>query len=226
MTVKFGSQTVHRTEPESPPSAQGSEQVSHNLQLPSNTSMSPSLSEDSFCLQQASPLSLNSLVSEVPEPVQTIITQLPNLTSKEIGTFADGQHRIQLTADAIPITVKTRLIPYAIREKVADVVRLLDKQGIWEPACKGDWAHPLVTPAKLDGTVCITTDLSHLNKYLVPTRFDVPTLAEIFQMVHGSHFFSTLDLMKAYHHVPLAPESRPLTLTMTPLVQGNTSSFH
>ncbi len=33
-------------------------------------------------------------------------------------------------------------------------------------------------------------------------------------MVHGSHFFLTLDLMKAYHHIPLAPESRPLTLTM------------
>ncbi len=48
-------------------------------------------------------------------------------------------------------------------------------------------------------------------------RFDVPTPAEIFQMVRGSTFLSTLDLMKAYHHVPLAPKSRPLTLTMTPL---------
>ncbi len=65
--------------------------------------------------------------------------------------------------------------------------------------------------------VHITMYLSHLNKYVIPTRFDIPTPAEIFQMVHGSHFFSMLDLMKAYHHVPLAPESRPLTLTMTPL---------
>ncbi len=48
-------------------------------------------------------------------------------------------------------------------------------------------------------------------------QFDVPTLAEIFQMVRGSRFFSTLDLMKVYHHIPLAPESRPLTLMMMPL---------
>ncbi|MCP4539682.1 MAG: hypothetical protein GY832_21300, partial [Chloroflexi bacterium] len=155
---------------------------------------------------------MNSLVSEVPEQVQMVISQLPNLTSEEIGTFPDGQHRIQLTADAIPVAVKTRPIPYAIREKVADAVRLLDKQGIWEPATKGDWAHLLVTPAKSDGMVRITTDLSRLNKYIVPTRFDVPTPAEIFQMVRGPQFFSTLDLMKAYPHIPLAPETRPLML--------------
>ncbi len=151
MTIEFGSQTVCRTEPKSSPSAQKSEQVGHNLQSSSNTSISSSLSEStSFCLQQASPLSLNSLVPEVPEPVQAIISQLLNLTSKEIGTFLDGQHRIQLTADTIPIAVKTRPIPYATHEKVGDAVCLLDKQGIWEPTDKGDWAHPLMTPAKSD----------------------------------------------------------------------------
>ncbi len=54
---------------------------------------------------------------------------------------------------------------------------MLDKQGIWEPADKGDWAHPLVTPAKSDGTVRITTDLLRLNKYVILTCFDVPTPA-------------------------------------------------
>ncbi len=98
---------------------------------------------------------------------------------------------------------------------MADAIHLLDQQGIWEPTDKGDWAHPVVTPAKSDGMVCITTDLSHLNKFVIPTWFDVPTLAEIFQMVWGSKFFSTLDLMKAYHHILLAPESHPLTLTMS-----------
>ncbi len=72
-------------------------------------------------------------------------------------------------------------------------------------------------PAKSDGTVWITTNLSRLNKFIIPTRFDVPMPAEIFQMVRRSKFFSTLDLMKAYHHIPLAPESRPLTLMMMPL---------
>ncbi len=218
MTVEFGSQTVRRTEPESSPRAQQSEQIGPNSQPHSNSSMSSNLSEGtSFCSPQVSSLSLNSLVQEVPEPVRTVINQLPNLTSKEIGTFPDGQHWIQLSADAIPVAVKTRPIPYAIREKVADAIHLLDKQGIWEPADKGDWVHPLMMPAKSDGMVRIMTDLSRLNKFIIPMRFDVPMPVEIFQMVRGSKFFSTLDLMKAYHHILLAPESRPLTLMMMPL---------
>ncbi len=74
-----------------------------------------------------------------------------------------------------------------------------------------------MTPAKPDGTVRVTMDMSHLNKYVIPMHFDVPTPAKIFQMVHGSGFFSTLDLTKAYHHILLEPESRPLTLMMMPL---------
>ncbi len=97
------------------------------------------------------------------------------------------------------------------------MVRLLDSQGIWEKADKGDWAHPMVTPAKPDGAVRVMTDLSHLNKFVIPTRFLLPTLSEVFQKVQGSAFLSTLYLMKAYHHISLHPDSRPLTLTITPL---------
>ncbi len=146
---------------------------------------------------------------QIAASVESVIKQLLHLISGKIGTYPDGQHRIQLSADAVPVAIKTRPIPYAICEMVANAVHLLDQQGIWEPADKGDWADPLVTPAKSDGTVHTTTDLSLFNKYVIPTCFDVLTLAEIFQMVHGARFFSTLDLMKSYHPIPLAPEIVP-----------------
>ncbi len=114
---------------------------------------------------------------------------MPALTNKWASSATTcepiSQHQIRLSPDAIPVAVKTRPIPYTIREKVADAVRLLDQQGIWEPADKANWAHPLMTQAKSDGTVWIMTDLSHLNKFIIPMRFDVPTPAEIFQMVGG-----------------------------------------
>ncbi len=47
---------------------------------------------------------------------------------------------------------------------MADAVHVLDSQGIWEKADKGDWAHHMLTPAKPDGTMRVTTDLSRLNK--------------------------------------------------------------
>ncbi len=51
---------------------------------------------------------------QVPTSVQQLVKQLPNLISKEIGTYLDGQHKIQLTADAVPMAVKMRPIPYVI----------------------------------------------------------------------------------------------------------------
>ncbi len=55
-------------------------------------------------------------------------------------------------------------------------------------------------------------DLSQLNKFIIIMRSPLCVLPEVFQKVQGSCFLSTLDLMKAYHHIELRPESRPLAL--------------
>ncbi len=75
-----------------------------------------------------------------------------DLVSEDIGTFPGFEHCIKLAPDAVPVAVKTQPVPYAIQEKVADVVHLLDSQGIWEKA----------------------------NKFIVPVHFPLPMLPEIF----------------------------------------------
>ncbi len=152
-------------------SLQGSTHSLQSLSSTSSNTSSDSSRGTNFCHEQVYSLSLNSLspaLDPIPSLAESIVKQLPNLGSKEIGTYPDCQHRIQLSPDAILVTVKTRPIPYAVREKVADAIHLLNQQGIWELAHKGDWVHPLVTPAKSDGTVWITTDLSRLNKFIIP----------------------------------------------------------
>ncbi len=117
MTVKFGLQTACCTEPD--PSTQNLQQSTYSSQ-PSSTSSNTSLSVSegtSFCNKQVSPLRLNSSAPEldqIPGSVKAIVKQLPNLISKEIGTYPDGQHQIQLSTDTVPIAVKTRPIPYTI----------------------------------------------------------------------------------------------------------------
>ncbi len=50
----------------------------------------------------------------------------------------------------------------------------------------------MVTPVKPDGTVQVTTDISRMNKFVMPARFLLPMLPEIFQKVHGSAFISVV----------------------------------
>ncbi len=110
----------------------------------------------------------DSEVGTVPLQVSNFLVLIPALVSKDIGAFPNFQHHIKLAPDAVPVAVKTYQVLYAIKGKVVAVVGLLGEQGIWEKVGKGDWAHPSVTPAKLDGSVHVTTDLFRLNKFIIP----------------------------------------------------------
>ncbi len=110
-----------------------------------------------------------------------------------------------------------RLVPLALREKVEAAVKELDRQGIWEPVKKSEWALHLVTLIKPTVEVRITTDFTPLKKSVIPSRYLLPLPEENFQKTMGSSFFSKLDLVKGYHQIELHPDSRSLMATLTPL---------
>ncbi len=97
ITVDFGSQFVLQTEFDS--NTQSAPKVNHSSQPSTESAKTPTDSNE-----------------QIPSSVEQLVKQLPNLVSKEIGTYLDGQHRIHLTADAVPVAVKMRLIPYALQE--------------------------------------------------------------------------------------------------------------
>ncbi|CAH8619794.1 unnamed protein product [Dicrocoelium dendriticum] len=80
-----------------------------------------------------------------------------------------------------------------------------------EPINCSDWLRPMVTVLKKDGTVRICNDLKELNSQLIIENFPLPTFDELLVKITGARFFSKLDLKKAFFHMPLTPESRPLT---------------
>ncbi len=145
--------------------------------------------------------------TDLPPVVDNFMKHHSDLVSEDIGMFPEFEYCIKLAQDAMPIAIKSCPVAYAIEEKVADAVHLLHSQGIWGKTDKGDGAHPLITPTKPDGTVRVTMNHSHLNKFVMLACLLFAMLTEIFQKLHGSAFISTLDLCKAYHHISLHPES-------------------
>ncbi len=95
ITVDFGSQFVHQTEMDS--SAQSAPKTDHSSQSSTKSAKTPTDSNE-----------------QIPSSVKQLVKQLLNLISKEVGMYPDGQHRIQLTADVVPVAVKMNLIPYAL----------------------------------------------------------------------------------------------------------------
>ena len=48
-----------------------------------------------------------------------------------------------------------------------------------------------------------------LNRYLIPPPFSLPTLAMVRASLFPGAFISTIDLHKAYTHLPIPPQFRP-----------------
>ncbi len=68
-----------------------------------------------------------------------LLREFPTLTLDRLSSYPSFQHRIELKPDAIPIACHARPVLLALRNKVEDAVRELDRQGIWEPVEKSEW---------------------------------------------------------------------------------------
>ena len=75
----------------------------------------------------------------------------------------------------------------------------------------------MVVVSKKDGGVRITSDLSPLNKFVIPDRHPLPRIEDLFLKLRGQRIFSKLDLQKGYYHIKLDENSRRYTATIKPL---------
>jgi Reverse transcriptase (RNA-dependent DNA polymerase) len=55
-----------------------------------------------------------------------------------------------------------------------------------------------------------------LNTITVPDRYPLPNLMDLSTNMDGCTVFSKIDLVKAFHQVPIAPEDRQKTAVITP----------
>ena len=62
----------------------------------------------------------------------------------------------------------------------------------------------------------ICGDFRHLNAITVLDRYPVPHLRDFSSILQGRKVFSKLDLLMAYHQVPIAPDDVPETAVITP----------
>ena len=105
--------------------------------------------------------------------------------------------------------MKTRGVPFAMKEAVEAEIDRMEKDGILKSVPYSEWASPIVIVPKPDGTIRICADYKRtVNPVIKNDTYPQPTPKELFSKIQGGERFSKTDLTKAYLQVQLDDKSQ------------------
>ena len=133
------------------------------------------------------------------------------LSEKELGETDLIKHSIAMK-DSTPVRTAPRRLPYALRSELESELQKLLDIGCIEPS-SSPFVSGLVLVRKKDGSLRVCVDYRGINKGTIPDCYPIPRIDDLIDTIGRCHgkIFTTLDLLKGYHQIKMAPESKEKT---------------
>ena len=138
------------------------------------------------------------------------------LFSDTPGRIRNQKGVIRISDEERPKFFKARPVPYAHRDKVAEELDRLEKEGTITKVDYSPWAAPIVPVLKKNGTLRICGDYRvTINSCILQDNYPIPTIEELLARLSGGIIFSKIDLTNAYLQVELDENSKKYTTINT-----------
>lgn len=143
------------------------------------------------------------------EPVRQLLQDYSDVFRDGLGTITPFKASLSVSPSANPRFHRPRPVPYALRPLVEQELERLERAGVLQPGSHSDWAAPIVTVPKRDGTVRICGDYKlTVNPVLDVDPISTTSSRRSFATLAGGKYFSTMDLSHAYDQLPLDNHAR------------------
>ncbi|KAL4590109.1 hypothetical protein LXL04_003029 [Taraxacum kok-saghyz] len=135
--------------------------------------------------------------------------QLADLLSHYTSLFQSPQglppirsieHQITLQAGQGPICVRPYRYPHAHKDEIQRQVTEMLQSGIIQES-QSSFSSPVILVKKNDNTWRLCIDYRALNKVTILDKYLIPIVEELLDELHGSSFFSKIDLKSGFYQV-------------------------
>eukprot|EP00253_Pinus_taeda_P013528 PITA_13528 len=121
-------------------------------------------------------------------------------TPKGLPPIRDQDHAIHFIPRSVPPNIRLYRYPYAQKSEIESMVAKMLEAGIIQHS-QSSFSAPVVLVHKKDGSWCMCLDYRELNKLTVKDTFPISVIDELLDELHGSIYFTKLDIHLGYHQI-------------------------
>ncbi len=146
-----------------------------------------------------------------------LLQKFEPLFDGSLGTWKTDPVNLELKDPKVkPYHAKPYPVPYSQEKRLKEEIARLCSYGVLRKINNSEWACPMFTIAKPDGSLRSLADLREINKVIKRKPYPLPKISDMLQKLEGFWYATSLDLNMGYYHMRLTPYASRLCTIVLP----------